>query len=124
MADFFDHLLVSCPNGGGLFLLHQGEAIKLDALDTTGLDIREGRVVRAIQPSTLVMLDASPVEVPGEGAGIDDLHDALIDGGSYFAISTQGNEIVRFNSEGVEQRRWSFPGERDAWHDHRAPWDA
>jgi len=116
VADLFDHLLVSCPNGGGLFLLHQGEAIKLDALDTTGLDIREDRVVRAIQPSTLVVLDGPPIELPGESAGIDDLHDALIDGGSYFVISTQGNEVVKFDFGGVEQRRWTFPGAQDAWH--------
>ena len=116
MTDLFDHLLVSCPNGGGLFLLHEGEAVKLDPLDTTGLDVRESRVVRAIQPSTLVMLDASPFELPGEGAGIDDLHDALIDGGAYYVISTHGNEVVKFDSEGVEQHRWTFPGERDAWH--------
>lgn len=116
MTDLFDHLLVSCPNGGGLFLLHEGEAIKLDPLNTTGLDIHEHRVVRAIQPSTLVMLDASPIELPGEGAGIDDLHDALIDGESYYVISTHGNEVVKFDSKGVEQHRWTFPGERDAWH--------
>ena len=116
MADLFDHLLVSCPNDGGLFLLHRGEGIKLDALDTTGLDIREGRVVRAIQPSTLVLLDGLPVELPGGGAGIDDLHDVLIDGESCFVISTQGNEVVEYDAGGVEQRRWTFPGERDAWH--------
>lgn len=116
MADLFDHLLVSSPNGGGLFLLHKGEAIKLDALDTTGLDVRENRLVRAIQPSTLVMLDGAAVELPGEDAGIDDLHDALIDGGSCYVISTRGNEVVKFDSEGIEQRRWTFPGERDAWH--------
>jgi hypothetical protein len=116
VADLFDHLLVSSPNGGGLFLLLEGEAVKLDALDTTGLDIRENRLVRAIQPSTLVLFNGSPVELPGEHAGIGDLHDALIDGGLCYVISTHGNEVVRFDSDGVEQRRWTFPGERDAWH--------
>lgn len=116
MVDLFDHLLISCPNSGGLFVLHQGEAIKLDVLDTTGLDIHESRLVRAIQPSTLVMLDASLVELAGEDAGIDDLHDVFIDGESCYVVSTRGNEIVRFDSDGIEQRRWTFPGERDAWH--------
>lgn len=116
MTDLFDQLLVSCPNGGGVFLLHKGTAHKLDSLDTTGLDVRGARIARAIQPASLVLFHVATQELAGEKARIDDLHDAYIEDDACYVASTRGNEIVKLDYDGKELRRWTFPGEIDAWH--------
>lgn len=116
MADLFDHLLVSCPNLGGMFLLHRGVAWKLDNLNSTGLTVRGARLVRAIQPASLVIFDDGIRDVPGQLARIDDVHDAYVDGKFYYAVSTHSNEIVKLDADGNVERRWTFPGEPDAWH--------
>lgn len=116
MADLFDKLLASCPNGGGMFLLHKGTAHKLDSLDTTGLDVRGAHIARAIQPASLVLFKAAAHEVAGEQAGIDDLHDAYLEDDACYVVSTRGNEIVKLDYDGKELRRWTYPGEIDAWH--------
>jgi len=116
MADLFDGLIVSCPNGGGMFLLHKGTPHKLDGFDTTGFDVRGERIVRAIQPASLVLFHASAREFAGKQANIDDLHDAFFDDDSCYVVSTRGNEIVQLDFNGEEQHRWTFPGEIDAWH--------
>jgi hypothetical protein len=112
----FDQLLVSCPNGGGVFLLHKGAAHKLDSLDTTGLDVRGAHIARAIQPANLVLFKTTAHELAGEQAGIDDLHDAYLEDDACYVVSTRGNEIVKLDYNGKELRRWTFPGEIDAWH--------
>lgn len=116
MANPFDRLLVSCPNAGGLFYLDGGTAWKLDGLDTTGLTVRDQVIARAMQPAGLVLFSRSACEVDGQLARIDDLHDAYVDDGSCFVVSTHGNEIVQFGLDGVQRNRWAFPGEPDAWH--------
>ena len=116
MADLFDGLIVSCPNGGGMFMLHKGVSHKLDGFDTTGFDVCGDRIVRAIQPANLVLFHASARELYGKQINIDDLHDAFFDDDSCYVVSTRGNEIVKLDYNGAEQRRWTFPGEIDAWH--------
>ena len=116
MADLFDGLILSCPNDGGMFMLHKGVSHKLDGFDTTGFDVRGDRIVRAIQPANLVLFHASARELSGKQINIDDLHDAFFDDDSCYVVSTRGNEIVKLDYNGEEQRRWTFPGEIDAWH--------
>jgi hypothetical protein len=99
-----------------MFLLHRGSAYKLDSLDTTGLDVRGRCIARAIQPASLVLFTTAARELAGDQAGIDDLHDAYLEEDACYVVSTRGNEIVQMDYSGNEQRRWTFPGEVDAWH--------
>ncbi|MGH8161223.1 MAG: DUF4915 domain-containing protein, partial [Gammaproteobacteria bacterium] len=116
MADAFDNLLVSCPNGGGLFLFSDGTIHKLDGFDTTGLAASGMRVVRAIQPDDLAMLGHFPQTLAGTERRFDDLHDVLLDGRDCYVVNTRDNAIVKLDAVGTEIRRWTFPGESDSWH--------
>lgn len=116
MAEEFDNLLVACPNNGGMFLFSRGATYRLDDLDTTGLAVSEELLVRAIQPSSLVMLGTAPRELEGSPGQFDDLHDVLLDGQHCYVVSTRHNEILMLDINGIEVHRWTFPGEPDSWH--------
>lgn len=116
MAEVFDKLLVSCPNGGGMFLFSHGTVHKLDALDTTGLATRGAHVVRALQPDSLAMLGKAAHTLAGTERQFDDLHDVLLDGQDCYVANTRDNAVVKLDAAGTELRRWSFPGEPDSWH--------
>ena len=116
MAEVFDGLLVTCPNDGGMFLFNRGVMYRLDDLDTTGLAVSGGVLVRALQPDRLAMLGTVPREVEGSVGRFDDLHDVLLDGEHCYVVSTRHNEILKLDMHGAELDRWSFPGEPDSWH--------
>ena len=77
MAEVFDGLLVACPNDGGMFLFNRGVMHRLDDLDTTGLAVSGGVLVRALQPDRLAMLGTAARELEGAVGRFDDLHDVL-----------------------------------------------
>lgn len=116
MFECFNNIVVSCPNGGGLFLVHDRNVHRLDSLDSTGLAARDRTLVRGIQPALVVVYQNAPLDVNPADIAFDDIHDVLIDGDSLYLVSTSSNEIVQFNFAGVELERWKFAVEDDSWH--------
>src|SRR5690242_14965675 len=108
MPQTTNNLLVSCPNGGGMFLLHGGSVYKLDGLDTTGLAVGRDTTLRALQPSTLVEWRSDRLR---SLEGFNDIHDVLLDGDVRYVVRTESNEIVQLDGAGKEVRRWQFDGE-------------
>lgn len=115
MAEVFNNLLVSCPNGGGLFLLRRGIAHALDHLDTTGLAVHERQILRALQPSQLLQIGRAGGN-SYSAKDVGDIHDVLWDEGCFYAVATERNEILKLDEQGGERQRWTFPGEADSWH--------
>ncbi|WP_313929668.1 DUF4915 domain-containing protein [Pseudoxanthomonas sp.] len=116
MFECFNNILVSCPNGGGLFLVNDRNVHRLDSLDSTGLALRERTLVRGIQPALVVVYQTASFDVNPTSIAFGDIHDVLIDGDSLYLVSTSSNEIVQFNFGGVELERWKFSDEEDSWH--------
>lgn len=114
MSELFRNVLVSAPNGGGLFLVRGGEVIRLDAMDATGIDYLDGIFIRGGQPDRLWIAGRTTVEIAG--AVIDDVHDVLCVENFVYVVSTTGNQVVEFQIDGQESRRWVFPGESDSRH--------
>lgn len=116
MTSVFNNLLVTSPNGGGIFFVHAGVVQKLDALDSTGLSVHGRRVLRGVQPSLVVLYQGTPTDINPTDIPFGDVHDVLIDGDSFYLVGTQGNEVVRFDASAIEEERWTLPGEDDSWH--------
>jgi hypothetical protein len=116
MHKFIDNLLVSAPNDGGLYLVHQGRISLLDCLDTTGLFCIENKVFRGVQPNELYIYGASPLHITNEHVRFDDIHDVYCDEEYIYLVGTSGNEIIKLTHGGAEVQRWVFPGEKDSWH--------
>src|SRR3990167_4291146 len=114
MSELFRSVLASAPNGGGLFLVRGEEVIRLDGVDTTGIDHSEGILLRGEQPDRLWITGTATAELAGQY--LDDVHDVLCVEDSVYVVSTTGNQVVELNLEGGENRRWVFPGEPDSRH--------
>lgn len=112
----FENLLISSPNGGGLFLINEGVPCRLDNLDSTGLSYREGIILRGLQPAELCIYDNSARLITGESVGFYDVHDVYYEGGFIYLVDTSGNGIIKLTQTGEEVQRWVFPGEKDSWH--------
>lgn len=115
MTQAFENLLVSSPNGGGLLYIHHGHVFRLDDIDTTGISQRGGKFLRGLQPEGLVYYQGNRA-TQDPGAPIHDIHDVLIADPFLYAVGTCANEVLQFDMNAVEVRRWRFPGEDDALH--------
>lgn len=113
--NIFNNLLVSCPNEGGVYLIHGGAAFKLDNFNTTGVFEKEGRLFRGMQPSSIFMFGGRDIEIR-KGAAFDDIHDILFFDGYLYVACTSENSIVKLDLAGNETRRWTLPGEKDSSH--------
>lgn len=116
MNRLFDGLLVSCPNDGGLFLVHGGSARRLDSLHCTGLDVSEDSVLRGVQPRGLSLTGRRNWSLVGDVAPFDDIHDVLFDGDGCYIVGTTDNEVIRFDNAGAETGRWVYSEAKDSWH--------
>ncbi|HHK0539079.1 TPA: DUF4915 domain-containing protein, partial [Pseudomonas aeruginosa] len=116
MFNFSDALLVSCPNGGGLYLIHNGQVSLLDNFNTTGFFSREQTLVRGIQPDELVIYGDTNLSGATDRIRVDDIHDIYSEDNYLFAVGTAANEIVKLTLDGKEVHRWVYPGEKDSWH--------
>lgn len=112
----FERLIVSSPNGGGLFYVDGSDVYRLDGLSTTGLTYFEGQIARGVQPSTVNTLGKYMGVLDGGAGGFGDVHDVLFFEEHLYLVGTTGNEILKFTNRGEEVDRWSFPGEDDSWH--------
>lgn len=116
MHSLFDGLLVSCPNDGGLFLVHGGKANRLDSAGCTGLDVSGDSVLLGLQPAGLSLTGQRNWSLTGDATLFDDVHDVLFDGELCYVVGTTGNEVVCFNEAGTEMERWAFSEQPDSWH--------
>jgi len=116
MNDLFDLLLVSSPNGGGLFFLYEGIPYLLDNFNTTGLSLGKDIALRGIQSSLIRVYDRGSVDLDGKALSFSDIHDICLYGDTFCFVGTGGNEIVRMTLEGRETDRWTYPGEEDSMH--------
>jgi hypothetical protein len=112
----FDNLLVSSPNGGGLYFVHEGRVFKLDNFNTTGLSVKGRKVFRGIQPARIHLYDCGVTESTLNLITTDDIHDVYLDDDACYVVGTSRNEIIKLNTVGEEIERWIFPGEDDARH--------
>lgn len=116
MSDIFNNLIISCPNGGGLFVAFEGEILNVDSTYTVGLYNKGSCFLRGAQPASLWVHD---FETPGntkQVPDIADIHDVLEWEGSYYVIGTMRNEILKIDLNGEILQRWVFPGEEDSMH--------
>ncbi|WP_294737468.1 glycosyltransferase [uncultured Pseudomonas sp.] len=116
MHSLFDGLLVSCPNDGGLFLVHGGKASRLDSSSCTGIDVSGDSVLLGLQPTGLSLTGNRNWSLAGDATLFDDVHDVLFDGELCYVVGTTGNEVVCFNEAGTEIGRWAFSEQPDSWH--------
>ena len=115
--DIFDKLIISSPNGGGLYFICEGNPVKLDNFYSTGLSVNGRKLIRGFQDSGVTIYDGSNgYEIDNKVMGFDDVHDVLIDGEFYYLVGTSGNEVVKVSAFGKELQRWVFPGEIDSMH--------
>lgn len=116
---FEETLLVSCPNQGGLVLVHEGKILVLDYRDSTGLAIHGDKIARCILASgraSLQLLDAEGVVDLVFGDELDDPHDLIFHNEMYYLVSTGTNTVLRISDTGELLEKYVFPGEGDAWH--------
>lgn len=116
MTELFQNLLVSCPNGGGLFLAHNNNVFKLDNVNTVGLWATEHVLLRGAQPETLWVHAAVEPSLTQAVEHIADIHDVLEWMGHYYVIGTTKNEVLKLAPQGQIVQRWTFPGEDDSMH--------
>jgi GT2 family glycosyltransferase len=116
MKGLFSNLLVSSPNGGGLFFINAGSVTRLDSFNTVGLFAASGRFLRGIQPDSLWIFGDTPLQIGSDTLAIGDVHDVLEFDGYVYVVGTAGNEIIKLDKQGIERQRWRFPGEDDSRH--------
>lgn len=116
MTSLFSHLLLSAPNGGGLFAILNGRVFKLDDLDTTGLSVQGNRLLRGLQPDRFRAYGSRQLDLQSLGLEIDDIHDVMEHAGDLYIVGTTKNTVVKLSSEGVVIERWRLPGEDDSCH--------
>ena len=113
----FDDLLVSSPNGGGLFALRGGQVQHLDGLSSTGLALRGGTLVRGLQPADWVIYSEGDAFTSVAAAiHCADIHDVLWVDDGFLMVSTDHNEVVRVDPDLRPAQRWGFAGELDSLH--------
>jgi len=116
VAFTFPRLLVSSPNGGGLFLLQDDVALHLDDLNTTGLGLLRNSIVRGIQPAGITIYSPRRRDLPTHGGLTHDIHDVTVIDGFIYAVGTTKNVILKLSREGRLINHWRLPGEDDCVH--------
>ncbi|WP_431688714.1 glycosyltransferase [Hahella sp. NBU794] len=116
MNELFNNLLVSCPNQGGLFLIHEGIIHKLDNFSATGFALTSERFARGLQPSSVLIHNHKKPESEPDAVIADDIHDVLIVDDFIYFVGTSGNEIIKVDGDSIEVDRWTFDGDLDSLH--------
>src|SRR3569832_2420659 len=100
MDELFNNLLISSPNGGGLFFLYAGNAFKLDSFDTTGLSIKGKVILRGLQPSSVDLYGEGFVDVANKICSVEDVLDVYMDEQFVYLVGTSNNEIIKLSHSG------------------------
>ena len=112
----FEAILVSSPNGGGIFLIQEDCIFRLDNFDTTGLFFGENGLLRGLQPAEFRTYEYTGCCISSASISCEDVHDVHSKAGFSYVVGTNQNEILKLNLQGEELQRWVFPGEEDSWH--------
>ncbi|HRK77999.1 DUF4915 domain-containing protein [Thiothrix sp. UBA2332] len=112
----FQNLLISSPNGGGLFAVRCGEVIHVDGKSSTGIDLRGDCLLRAMQPSGWIYYGSTPETTLMAPIAVPDIHDALLVDDGFLVVCTEGNEVVRYGRDFAMERQWRFGGAPDSMH--------
>jgi hypothetical protein len=102
---------------GGFVCVHEGQALILDKIDSTGLYEYEGlfyRFARGLR--AVVGYDMTGLRYILKVPDARDIHDLVVSDGRFICVSTGTNEVLWFDPLGNVTRRWKAEGERDAWH--------
>ncbi|WLQ17384.1 glycosyltransferase [Hahella aquimaris] len=116
MNELFNNLLVSCPNQGGLFLIHEGVTYKLDNFSATGFSVNSEKFARGLQPSSVLIHSQKKPDSEPSTVAADDIHDVLIVDDFIYFVGTSGNEIIKVDGKSAEIDRWTFEGDVDSLH--------
>jgi len=123
--DFHCHFLVSCLGAyadsglgtGGFVVVHEGESVVLDKIDSTGL-CRSGptiyRFARGLR--AIVAYQKSGLRFVLKLSEAADVHDILLHDRLFVCASTGTNEVLWIDSLDGVVRRWQADGKGDAWH--------
>ena len=113
-------LLVSCPGfDGGLFLLNGSSSVRLTDRPATGVFVGDKTALFAYQDDS-----GKAIRVSRNNSGQDyhldaeamDLHDVLVVDGMTYAVATQTNSVICFDSDYGRVGSWSLEGEIDSAH--------
>jgi len=103
---------------GGLVCIHQGEAVVVDELDSTGLCWDGGWIFRFVRAKGQVYGYAADgrvafrLKLPEVKNG----HDIRLVDGQLVVMSTGENQVHWYDLAGRLVTRWQAPGIGDAWH--------
>lgn len=112
-----DELLVSCPNGGGVYLVSQKDTVCLSSSPSTGIELIESGAVWMSQVgSKAIIVDERQVHVVTLGENELDLHDVVADGELWHVVATQQNSVISFDKQWQRVEHWQIDGEEDSVH--------
>lgn len=116
MTSLFSDLIISAPNGGGLFFVRDGDVLQLDDLDTTGLWAEGSTLFRGLQPSRLLAYGPRRLSLESLASEIDDIHDVIAYDSFLYLVGTTKNVVCKVDLQGNIVDRWQLPGEDDSCH--------
>ena len=112
-----NNLLISSPNGGGIFYIDNGRVLRVDERSTTGLSLTRVGLAVGLQPDWVQVLGHGGMDgAAASNIFCQDIHDVLWHEEHYYAVGTRRNEVICTNNVGEECQRWVLPGEDDAYH--------
>ena len=112
-------LLISCPNSGGLVLFQGENMIPLSYESVTGLcNYKDGFLVAhqldgGRRVSKICSDTSEEYSLSDDSA---DIHDILFDGDNVFVVHTETNEVIQYDDEFREVRKYGLGGEVDSSH--------
>jgi len=119
MARSVHNLLVSCVNGGGVFLVGPGGVERWSKVDTTGVALIPSGALLARQAEGFAELrwlhDGEVSRVTLVDRSLD-LHDVHWHEDRIHVVATQINTVFELDSAFAELRHWTLPGEEDSQH--------
>ncbi|MEO6138041.1 MAG: glycosyltransferase [Luteimonas sp.] len=114
-----EQLMVSSPNGGGVFLLADGQVQRLSHVDTTGIAQTPSGLLWARQSdggNRVRRISAAHWNSSILHDGPLDLHDLLWHGGFIYAVSTECNSVLKLDESLHEIERWTLSDISDSLH--------
>ncbi|MBC7988355.1 MAG: DUF4915 domain-containing protein [Luteimonas sp.] len=114
-----DTLLVSCANGGGVFLLDGAGIERISTVETTGIAMTPHGLLLARQSdgsNRLRRLDGGTLQTVQLADDPLDLHDVAWHDGHAYVVSTELNAVLKLDADLREVERWTLAGEHDSAH--------
>ncbi|RYD72485.1 MAG: DUF4915 domain-containing protein [Verrucomicrobiaceae bacterium] len=102
---------------GGFVCVHEGKAVTIDKIDSTGLCV-DGEIVYRFARGlkSIVGYDREGICYQLRTEDGLDVHDILLYDGKFLCVATGTNEVIWLDPLGNVVRRWQADGKDDAWH--------